>query len=142
MIHLELPENFDPAFEGVGCLIEHAGEILLLHRHDDDEMANVWGLPGGGKEEGENVLEAMRREIREETGIETEPERISHLVSHFVKQPPYDFVYHVCRLPLRERPEIVLSKEHKDFRWVKPQDALTMDLMPDLNECLRQVYGV
>ena len=53
---------------GVFALIFDEGHILLGHRRDID----WWNLPGGGMEAGETVDEALRREVREETGLEVE----------------------------------------------------------------------
>lgn len=50
---------------GCGVIIEKAGEILLQHRTD----ADVWCIPGGVLELGEQVEEAARREAEEETGL-------------------------------------------------------------------------
>lgn len=51
---------------GVRIVVENAaGEILLQRRRD----IAIWGLPGGGCEEGESVEAAFVRELREETGL-------------------------------------------------------------------------
>lgn len=44
------------------------GEILLIHRfkHGDE----YWVVPGGGVEEGETLEEGLKREMREETGLD------------------------------------------------------------------------
>lgn len=54
-------------------VVNDAGEILCLRRKD--RMDEVWGLPGGMMEVGESAEEAMRREVREETGLEVNVER-------------------------------------------------------------------
>ncbi len=49
-----------------------ARELLLMQRSDN----GLWGLPGGYVEPGESVLEATRREVREETGYEIDLGRL------------------------------------------------------------------
>ncbi len=52
---------------GVRALIlNHRDEILLQHRNDVEQ----WGLPAGSVELNETALEALRREVREETDLE------------------------------------------------------------------------
>jgi 8-oxo-dGTP pyrophosphatase MutT (NUDIX family) len=53
---------------GVSVIVTNlSGDVLLLkHSYGPD----VWGLPGGGLGTGEDPLEAARREVREELGVE------------------------------------------------------------------------
>jgi len=57
---------------GVHALIERDGKILL-GRRAFDPGAGCWGLPGGFLEEGEEPGAGLRREVREETGLDVEP---------------------------------------------------------------------
>ncbi len=51
-------------------------------------------FPGGGVELGEPIEDALRREVREETGIEVEIEGFLHFMEHFFYYDPLDQAYH------------------------------------------------
>lgn len=58
----------------VGLVRDERGHVLLLkHTY---RRSQPWGLPGGGLRAGEGLEECLRREIREETGMEVEVERM------------------------------------------------------------------
>ena len=60
---------------GVGAVILKNKKILLVQRKFEPK-AGYWTLPGGTVELGETIHHALKREIREECGIEIEPQRI------------------------------------------------------------------
>lgn len=53
----------------VGCLVRNDRDEVLLIRHHK----RGWEIPQGRVEEGEDLLAALRREVREETGVEIVP---------------------------------------------------------------------
>lgn len=53
----------------VSALLRRDGEILLVEQRAPGDPASTWMLPGGVVEAGETALEALRRELREETGL-------------------------------------------------------------------------
>jgi ADP-ribose pyrophosphatase YjhB (NUDIX family) len=58
---------------GAQALIRDDRGRLLLGRRGADPGRGRWDLPGGFLEEGEHPLDGLRREVREETGLEIEP---------------------------------------------------------------------
>ena len=46
---------------------------MLLGRRGNEPGIGRWDIPGGFLEEGEHPLDALRRELLEETGLEIEP---------------------------------------------------------------------
>ena len=51
-------------------IVNKEGEILALRRSaDDHSRGGNWDLPGGGYEQGEDVVDAIKREVGEEVGL-------------------------------------------------------------------------
>jgi 8-oxo-dGTP pyrophosphatase MutT (NUDIX family) len=51
-------------------VLDGADRVLLLGARDPDDGRVVWIMPGGGIEEDQSLLDAARRELLEETGLE------------------------------------------------------------------------
>lgn len=67
-----LEEHANPAPTASALVRDDDGRILLARRAHDPG-AGLWDLLGGFMDEGEEPLEALHRELREETGLEAEP---------------------------------------------------------------------
>jgi ADP-ribose pyrophosphatase YjhB (NUDIX family) len=65
-------EQWAASVPGAQALVVADGKVLL-GRRAADPGAGRWDLPGGFLEEGEQPLDALRRELREETALEIEP---------------------------------------------------------------------
>lgn len=68
------------------CIRDAEGRILLLRRTDGD---NLWSFPGGMIEPGEGAADAVKREVREEIGLEVEPMMLIGVYT----SPEYAFAY-------------------------------------------------
>lgn len=74
------PERREPR-SGCGAAIVVDGRILLLRRRRDPE-AGCWGLPGGKVDWMETVVDAIRREVLEEVGVQLGPTELLCVVDH------------------------------------------------------------
>lgn len=100
-------------------LTNASGEVLLIRRSDHSSVdPGAWDLPGGKMDDRERLVDALVREVREETGLVVrEGTARPCYVSHFVKEPFWvTCVTFVCAAD----GEVTLSREHGEYRWVRP----------------------
>jgi len=72
----------------IAYLRDRAGRVLLARRPEEGFLGGLWELPGGKIEPGEEVADAVRRELREETGIDRirdlrQVGTVEHAYTHF-----------------------------------------------------------
>jgi 8-oxo-dGTP pyrophosphatase MutT (NUDIX family) len=145
-VYLEKPNNFNPKAAIVGCCYLHyQDKILLLHRQDSKAEGNHWGIPGGKLDSGEMLIDAIIREVFEETGFRLDKEKVQYIGMVYIKVPNFDFEYHMIDYiePIKNPGDVKINfKEHKGFTWVTPKDALKMDLITDEDICFEIVFGL
>lgn len=146
VIFLEKPADFNPKAEIVGCCYLHyQDKILILHRQDTKSEGNRWGIPGGKLNKGEPLIEAIMREVFEETGFQLERDKVHYVGKVYIKVPNFDFEYHMIdyQQPIEQPGTVKINfREHKGFTWVTPKDALKMDLITDEDICFAIYFGL
>lgn len=113
------------------AILIHGRDILLMRRQRGAEQYHV--LPGGGLELGEAPLEACRREIREETGLDVADLRLVEIDASFAG------AMHLYRAEVAESqvrlggPEAGRSNptNHYELVWVAIDDLAGVVLRPD-----------
>ncbi|MEL0623618.1 NUDIX domain-containing protein [Marinomonas arenicola] len=109
---------------GTGAIVINAKDELLVMR---DNWSNYRGykLPGGYIEQGENIEEAVVREVLEETGVSTEFDAVLGLRTRHPVQFDKSNLYIVCRLTaLDERIVITDTEEVAEACWMPVNDYL------------------
>lgn len=109
------------------CLIVRSdGKILALKRSaDDHSRGGNWDLPGGGYEVGEQVIDAIKREVAEEAGLHAKTLRPIYIANHMNVQQGFFAglnVFGVCYVCTDWEGEVALSDEHTEYQWVTPAE--------------------
>jgi 8-oxo-dGTP diphosphatase len=98
---------------GAQALVEVDGRVLL-GRRADDPSAGLWDIPGGFLDEGEHPLDGLRRELREETGLEIEP--VEYLGT-WIQAYDHRFVLSMTWLARPVSGEAVAADDLVELRW-------------------------
>jgi 8-oxo-dGTP diphosphatase len=102
-------------------------ERVLIVRRAQPPLHGLYTLPGGVVELGETLVEAVKREIREETGLEIEPHGLAGYREVIARDNNGRIERHFVILPFAARwlaGEIALNDELEEAQWLAP-DALS-----------------
>jgi len=108
----------------VSAAIMREGRVLVVRRARKPAL-NLYTLPGGAVEAGETLLEAVKREVREETQLAIEPVALAGHREVIARDAQGRVKRHFVILCFAARwlsGEPVLNEELDDARWLQPSD--------------------
>jgi ADP-ribose pyrophosphatase YjhB (NUDIX family) len=103
----------------VGAVVVLDGRVLLIRR-GHEPMKGQWSIPGGALEVGETLLEGVRREVLEETGLVVEPVALIEVLDRIARdgegrvQFHYVLVDYLCRVT---GGELCCATDAVEARW-------------------------
>jgi 8-oxo-dGTP pyrophosphatase MutT (NUDIX family)/deoxyadenosine/deoxycytidine kinase len=141
MLYKKIQQGVNPLFKAVGCICIFEGELLLLKRVLGKSYPSYWGVPSGKIKENESPVMAVVRELFEETGILLSNDNLNEIDTYHIVNNDMSFLYTLFVTNLKSPAKIKLnSKEHIKYGWFSPDNALRLELIPDLDECLAEVF--
>ncbi len=126
-----------------GILTDGGGKVLLALRRNPP-AAGTWSLPGGRQELGETLEEALRREVREETGLEIGAPELLTVQDMIVRDGEQRVQYHYVIAYYRAQVtdgRLAPGDDVADVRWYTLSQILTLDVSRRLLRLVRQALG-
>lgn len=100
-------------------------KLLTIFRTETaPSRPNTWDLPGGDLDFGEDPLESVIREIKEETGLDVSGVEPFDVEAHINKEG--NFWVTIAYRAQAVSDEVVLSFEHNDYKWVASEEFLKL----------------
>ncbi|MDD5285118.1 MAG: NUDIX hydrolase [Desulfuromonadaceae bacterium] len=99
-----------------GCLVRNASNDVLLIRHHK----RGWEIPQGRVEEGEDLVHALCREVREEAGVEIEPGPLGAVWSLISRSPAIIFTF----LGSYKSGNLATSGDSEEAGWFSEAEAI------------------
>jgi 8-oxo-dGTP diphosphatase len=129
---------------GVGAVIWDGARVLLEQRGQPPAQG-TWALPGGLIELGETAEEAVRREVREETGLEVEVGPVLGLFEPLQREADGRVLYHFVVIDFLAY--YVAGEPHPgddaaDVRWVTPEELAGYENSPAGLEMITRGLGL
>lgn len=115
----------------VAAVIIKEGRALLLQRKDDEEVyPGFWELPSGKREFNETSIEALAREVKEETGLSLAVDRPISVFEYLVKTPTEvrdTTQINFLAYPIDPKEMVKINKEeHQSARWFTAEGILSL----------------
>lgn len=130
----------------VGLVWNRCGKLLFCKMPPDRGVfPGEWAFPGGGIEPGERMVDALRRELREELGIEIEAiqpaffkDGLYHKTfSNGSKKPVYMiFLFFHCTA---RSEHLRLNEEFSEYRWISEDEIAALALTEETVDTLARL---
>ena len=126
---------------GVGGVVIYEGGVVLIRR-GRAPLLGEWSLPGGRLELGETLEQGLRRELREETGLEVEPLQLLAVLDRIDRQGEeiryhYVIVDYLCE---RRGGELRAGSDASEVALVELADLPAYDLTREADQVVRDGF--
>ena len=129
-------------FLAVSAAIVRSGQVLVVRRARAP-ADGLFSLPGGVVEIGETLMQAVAREVREETGLTIEPVGLAGFRETITRDRDDRVERHFVILPFAARwlaGEPCLNEELSEARWLAPPELAGLPTTPGLAEIVAAAF--
>lgn len=127
---------------GVGAIVVHQDKILLVRRGREPARGQ-WAIPGGKVASGESLVDATRREIREETGLDVEVDALAWHFEFVERDEAGEVKFHYVVLDFYARylgGELKAGDDAAAVCWFCFDELADLALNPSTAKALRELF--
>ncbi len=109
-----------------GLIKYNDGYLLTKRSKEESVYQEYWDIPGGLAEYKELPKEALKREVKEEVGLDVTPTIVIHEDSNYDKKKDMVFIrlVYICEFNGNINDIVLDEKEHTEYRIIKSLDEL------------------
>lgn len=124
----------------ITALIKYNDKFLIVKRKPSSKIhPNLWMFPGGKAEQGEDILTALKREIKEEVNLEIN--NLKKISEYEYPRPTGELTFGQCFSAISNTEEVTLDKnELEDFKWVTPEEFSNHPHLPELDKEVEKAF--
>lgn len=130
-----------PAIGVGGIVFNNQKQVLMIQRNQPPAIG-FWSIPGGKLERGESLAEACQREIKEETGLETEVKNIVAIVERRIEGFHYVIIDFLAILMNGETNFPIAQSDVAEAKWIRLEHLSEYNLVPGLAEIITRADSV
>lgn len=125
---------------GLGAVVWRDDKVLMIKR-GRPPRAGIWSLPGGGQDLGETVEQGIRRELREETGVEVELLGLVAVIDSVQRDAEGRVLYHYTIVDYAARwasGDVVAGDDAADAAWFSLEELAGLHLWEETLRVIEQ----
>ena len=126
-------------------LVFRGDKLLILNRvGEKGAVSNDWCIPGGHVDPGETFLQAAKRELFEETGIDMSEELLMPVGKYIPKRKGIEIHYFMCYIdPDAPANILVDGEEETGSEWINPHTELDQyNFIFDMKDNIKRILGI
>jgi len=126
-----------------GVVFENDKALILQRNSDEDIFPNMWELPSGKREPFESSVDALKREIMEEVGIDVEIIMPVSTFEYQIEKPDEirDTTQINFLVKLKSSSNIKLSSEHQSFAWIDKSEINKYSIK-EVGDVIRKAFEI
>lgn len=126
---------------GVGAVIKKNDSVLLVKRKHEPGK-DLWSIPGGLVELGETVQEAVKREVKEETGLEVEVIKLIDVIDNIIRDEENKVRFHYVLIDFLvsiKGGECKPTSDASEIKWFKPHELMNYRVTNTAMKLLKKI---